>query len=182
LEPNWPESREIELLLAYKNLKFHYRNFEDKAERFAIFFRDAWLQIPEADRQVIMTYWKHCGNIPSVKLWSENEHNGKSPARVESGCQFFFDAERIFFCRQEWTRLSILEEMAHAFLWATEDPTHINQRTEKQTEEEWRDAQEKRVVEVLKQWNVDISAHTELVDRIKSPEWTLTPCIFLAHD
>src|SRR5262245_40132642 len=102
-------------------------------EQLAVFrdtFAGTWVRIPEADRVSIIGYWAQGGQrVVGVYLDRRAFPNpnvvAKAPVR---GTQLHFNPDRIFnLAETDWLELVIAHELAHVWLYATNDSSHAGQ-------------------------------------------------------
>jgi hypothetical protein len=133
---------------------------------FTEIFEETWRQVPQPQRKKILE--RGCGKPPVFLGSVYGVTTGVSP--LAAADPLFFYAPMIVNLPggKPWTMAVIAEELAHSFLIADEDPTHIRPgRWKAMSDVEkraWNDAREKRVVEFLGGWDwVDMDAHAALL-------------------
>jgi hypothetical protein len=140
---------------------------EDQDKRFLEVLKETWQRVPLADRQTILGYYNRVFNgCPIVRLGAVGGAGAAGLAK--DGFMIWLDLQTIL----NWPRgkedaaLVIGEELAHAFLYATEHPTHKapppNNDRASPDFQAWDNARENAMQEVLFRWPFDRTEYEQL--------------------
>jgi hypothetical protein len=134
-------------------------------------FRAAWSMIPDDGRTTLLRYWEQGGARAAVYISQERFAKINAPAEAaEGGRRLYFNPAWVFsFPEPDWLGLTILHELGHAFLYATNDPAHHARKPDSPDEIlMWSDRMEQRVRDTLQRWILDVTRHDELVEWVKA--------------
>jgi hypothetical protein len=140
---------------------------EDQLAAFRSVFHETWQQILEADCTSMVNYWGQGGQrIVGVYLVSF----GGVAAAPDSGLRFLFNSDHVFtFPDADWLELTIAHELAHAWLFATGDLSHLAEEPKDCAEVlAWDAAREQRVWETVGRWGFDMTKHDAAIEYARS--------------
>jgi hypothetical protein len=132
----------------------------EDAEQFKKWFAEAWDRVPPYDQKKILAAYS---DQAIVRVGPPYRHDGIAQAGTpEEGFLMRANSMAIFnFPREEgWVPLVISEELAHAFLFASADSTHVPVVAIK-------DEAEKAACSVMKRWGCDMDKHTQIIEWAK---------------
>ena len=146
-------------------------------DTFLRLLKDAWQKIPSPDRRNILDYYENRSHWhPRVILGTRIGQT--SPIAMgggkDDGFMAWFDSLALLeLPGKERSILAVLgEELAHAFLLASQDPTHTSDPpTKDQTSPEyqaWNNAREEAMKKVLYRWPFDLNDHVEVISWLQS--------------
>jgi len=146
-------------------------------DTFLSVLKDAWQRIPPPDRRTILDYFERRHHwYPRVILGTRI--GSTSPVAMgggkDDGFMAWFDSLALLeLPGKESSMLAVLgEELAHAFLLASQDPTHIsdppNQDRESVEYQTWNNAREEAMKKVLYQWPFDRDEHARVISWLQS--------------
>ena len=134
----------------------------ENVDRFVKCFADAWAHVAE-DQGTIESHYHQRGR-GNVML--QPHVVGSSDGIAAAGCNkdpFLMRANPLVVFSlpggDAWITLLICEELAHAFLIASRDPTHVPQITSEA---------ENAACAVMERWGCDMQEHQRLLDWITS--------------
>jgi hypothetical protein len=153
-------------------------------ERFLKTLKEAWQKVPASARRTILDYYHACDHwYPRVILGTRigsispiARGGGKN-----DGYMAWFDSLALLEMpgKEPWILAVIGEELAHAFLLASQDPTHIsdppNEDRESPEYQAWNNAREEAMKKVLHQWPFDPDAHARIISWLQSKQVLKTP-------
>jgi hypothetical protein len=146
-------------------------------DEFICVFDRTWDRIPAVSRDYLRNHWQGKSVVILLKMRGEMPPNTVPPG-VPACC---YEREDTFFFVQEdflnlpchdWRELLIAHELAHVYLFASGDPTHLLPWPEDdERRKEWHAGKEIAVHEVLRGWGFNIDQHFEIEDWAKSTDW-----------
>jgi len=134
---------------------------EQRAEVLAA-FQAAWATIPPDDRDVLIQYWGQGGRAVSLVLIDQFPFLLKdAAAKADHLGRKLSLNPRWVFDKPVWDNLDLVlaHEIAHAYLFATDDPDHLAFA---------HDGMEQRAWDTLQRWNFDMDRHNELIRHVRS--------------
>jgi hypothetical protein len=147
---------------------------EEQDSRFLALLKEAWQRLPLPARTVILEHHHRvCHYYPKVILGARI--NDKCPIAMAGpeSCLLWCDLLRILNLpgKDAWAVAVLGEELAHAFLTASQHPTHTappqNDLPSSPAYLAWDKAREDAMKEVLYQWPFDRAEHE------KTLEWVI---------
>jgi hypothetical protein len=155
---------------------------EDQDGRFLTLLKEAWQRVPLPARTAILEHHRsvyHCD--PKVVLGARV--NDRLPVAMAGpeGCLLWCDLLRILdlLGQDSWAVVVIGEELAHAFLIASQHPSHLsdppNDSAAPPEFQAWDMAREDAMKEVLYQWPFDRAAHEKTLEWVVKTKGGLQP-------
>lgn len=144
---------------------------EEQDSRFLALLKEAWETVPPLARTVILDYHRRVYHYyPKVVLGASL--NDKCPMAMAGpeGCLLWCDLLRILDLpgKDLWAVAVLGEELAHAFLIASQHPTHVsnppNESPCSPVYQEWDKAREDAMKEVLHTWPFDRADHARVLE------------------
>ena len=147
---------------------------EEQDRRFLGLLKEAWQRIPLPARTVILEHHHRVYRYyPKVILGARINNKWPVAMAGPKGCLLWCDLLRILDLpgKDPWAVVVLGEELAHAFLTASQHPTHVsdppNDSPASPEYQAWDTAREDAMKEVLYQWPFDRTVHA------KTLEWVM---------
>jgi hypothetical protein len=143
---------------------------EEQDSRFLAILKDAWRRVPVPARTLILEHHRkryQCG--PRAVLGARLNSTWPIAMAGPEGGLLWCDLLRILDLpgKDPWTVLVIAEELAHAFLIASQHSTHIapppNKSPATPEYQAWGKAREDAMKEVLYEWPFDRAEHEKML-------------------
>jgi hypothetical protein len=155
---------------------------EEQDNRFLGLLKEAWQKVPPPARTAILEHHhKVYHYYPKVILGARI--NDKYPIAMAGpeGCLLWCDLLRILDLpgKDAWAVAVLGEELAHAFLTASQHPTHTapppNDSPASPEYQAWDKAREDAMKEVLYQWPFDRAEHGKILEWFVETKGGLNP-------
>ncbi len=155
---------------------------EEQDNRFLTILKDAWQQVPVAARSLILEDHRrryHCD--PRVMLGARLNATWPIAMAGPEGCLLWCDLLRILDLpgKDAWAVVVIGEELAHAFLIASEHPSHTskppNGSPASPEFQAWDKAREDAMKDVLYEWRFDRAEHERILEWAADTKGGLSP-------
>ena len=143
---------------------------EDQDSRFLALLKQAWQRVPQSARTIVLDHHRkvyYCD--PRVVLGARMNDRCPIAMAGPEGSLLWCDRMRILDLpgKEAWAVAVLGEEFAHAFLIASQHPTHItpapNDSPGSPEYQAWDKAREDAMKEVLYQWPFDRAEHQALL-------------------
>lgn len=147
---------------------------EKQHEDFLEILKETWLRVPCSDRDLIYNYYLNSYRCnPLIRFGAPVRYPAPLAQAGPKPFLFSVDALHIFdLPNRSWIMLVIAEELAHAYLIATQDPTHIsdppNDKRDSPECQAWDQEREDAMQRVLFRWPFDSAEYAELIAWLKS--------------
>jgi hypothetical protein len=144
----------------------------DLIDSFLKTLKEAWQKVPAPTRKTILEYYgKRTRWYPLVILGTRI--GSISPIAMgggkDDGFMAWFDSLALLAMpgKEASILVAIGEELAHAYLLASQDPTHIsdppNEDQESPEYKAWKNAREEAMMKTFAQWPFDHDEHAKLI-------------------
>jgi hypothetical protein len=158
----------------------HQGQDDDLGKRFLEVLKEAWQKLPAPARKTILQYYQKRNNGWYARVILGARIGAVSPIAMgggkEDGFMAWFDSLAILDMpgKEAWAIVVIGEELAHAFLLASQDPTHTldppNKDKKSPEYQTWYNAREEAATKTLFQWPFDPAIHAQVVAWLKTKE------------
>jgi hypothetical protein len=143
---------------------------EEQDSRFLGLLREAWQRVPPPARTAILEHHHRVNHYyPKVILGARIDNRCPVAMAGPKGCLLWCDLLRILDLpgKDPWAIAVLGEEVAHAFLIASQHPTHVsdppNDPSSSPEYQAWDKAREDAMKEVLYQWPFDRAEHERIL-------------------
>jgi hypothetical protein len=144
---------------------------EERDGRFLGLLKEAWQRVPLPARRTILDHHHRvCGYYPRVTLGARLNSTWPIAMAGPEGSLLWCDLLRILDLpgKDPWAVLVIGEELAHAFLIASQHPSHVSKPPNDSPASPeylaWDKAREDAMKDVLYQWPFDRAEHERIIE------------------
>jgi hypothetical protein len=155
---------------------------EEQDNRFLALLKEAWQRVPLPDRTVILEHHRRVYHYhPKVILGARPNSTWPIAMAGPEGSLLWCDLLRVLDLpgKEPWALAVMGEELAHAFLIASQHPTHIaappNDSPTSPEHQAWDKAREDAMKEVLHQWPFDRVEHEKTLEWVMKTKGGLNP-------
>lgn len=123
------------------------------AQRFENAFSQVWGRLPEVDRSAIVALWRRDGGLTIAVMEDWPGRGQRSAECINPGDMLRFFEEHTTVMPDHVLHFTIAHELAHAYLLASDDPSHQQYFSAVGTEED-REQCERAVDDTMSRWGL----------------------------